>query len=764
MMPLSKGSTSSELKKDQHQSIPPKEHSPPPVYTVDAADPPDLTAAFANLKLNASDLPTPDHCIAHLKLLEAFHQLREVIALQNGLFKLSDSYVPSHYSDADKSRILTQIRDKRWSIYVAKAARRFECWWEKCVQPDATKADWHTPMSETLATTSRIGQRSMFEKTNLPPLDVIMVWHAYQLNPRDFFEDSIRHGKMDFWRAGLPWAAIDACINNETFEFETPVEAVKAFVVTTELPWDSKNDKDPNRTLLRCPGTCNKLNSVPWTTCDSSGMWHKEVGTTLQGEFQGSGLTDKNFRARCSHCGQAIDHDSLKLRKFGEDIMALEKDSVPMPGTILSLNGKPEQPISLDRHPSYFPNRLICGGKGKSSPLYQELIRLCPQSGVATYKSEMMDVRDVIEKYLRDRSHLKLSNHTYTAKLQRAEKIALRRMMSHYWNNSSPFALDLVGAVIRQGTFIEKMHSIDWIHSPACAATMKRLITKYTRYIQIIASYPDSVAVPTLDVDLAWHTHQLSPPAYYTYTVKHTRTFIDHDDKIDETKLSTSFEWTSKTYQKMFNEVYSECTCWYCEAIRESHTSALGRVFSSSTKAIDTQLDQLHSTPQAAAGLDGPHISAHNAIKPEPLSPSAQAARESTYRRKLEKHYLKTAEQARKRGRAPPSRDAHANAYMAYGYPMYVPYYAPYMGDPCIAGGMYASNPSCASFVPGAAGNCCQGSCGGGVAAGACGGSGAGGGCAAGSSGGGCGGGGGVAGGCGGGGGGGGGGARAAGA
>lgn len=54
-----------------------------------------------------------------------------------------------------------------------------------------------------------------------------------------------------------------------------------------------------------------------------------------------------------------------------------------------------------------------------------------------------------------------------------------------------------------------------------------------------------------------------------------TRRLIDHDDKIDEDKLSTAFEWTSKEYQEIYGEVYSECTCWYCESIRASHVSSL---------------------------------------------------------------------------------------------------------------------------------------------------------------------------------------------
>lgn len=120
---------------------------------------------------------------------------------------------------------------------------------------------------------------------------------------------------------------------------------------------------------------------------------------------------------------------------------------------------------------------------------------------------------------------------------------------------------------------------MDWIHSPAVRGTMMRLILKYGRFTELMALYANHMAVPTLDVDLAWHTQQLSPHAYYQWMVSKTGKFIDHDDKVDENKLSGAFEWTSKAYQDNFNEVYSECTCWYCEAVRASHVSTVGQVF-----------------------------------------------------------------------------------------------------------------------------------------------------------------------------------------
>ncbi len=100
----------------------------------------DFTAAFSNLNLTASHVPSPpspDKCIAHLKLLESFHQLREQVALTDGLFGIKDGFVPSDLSEAKRAELLTKMREKRWAVYVAKAAKRFEKWWETCVQPEA---------------------------------------------------------------------------------------------------------------------------------------------------------------------------------------------------------------------------------------------------------------------------------------------------------------------------------------------------------------------------------------------------------------------------------------------------------------------------------------------------------------------------------------------------------------------------------------------------------------------------------------------------
>ena len=119
---------------------------------------------------------------------------------------------------------------------------------------------------------------------------------------------------------------------------------------------------------------------------------------------------------------------------------------------------------------------------------------------------------------------------------------------------------------------------------------MTRLITKYTRFIGIMASYPREMAVPTLDVDLAWHTAQLTPGAYFRYTMDRAGKFIDHNDKVADVVLRDGFETTSKRYQKLYREVYSECTCWYCEAMRETHASSLAGTLGLSTQSKSRSL------------------------------------------------------------------------------------------------------------------------------------------------------------------------------
>lgn len=525
-----------------------------------------------------------------------------------------------------------------------------------------------------------------------------MVWHAYLLNPRCFLEDCFRYGKLDFYATSFPWQAISRCIDSVTFSFSPSAEAQKKFEAAVGLRWD--NLEDPLWKSVPC-FSCGTTIAVPWTR-------GSEFDNELRTSKPGTGYADATFSASCNGCGIHLSHEYLRVQKFREDVQELLLNDVPLPGTILACNGKPEKLLGhhLFGPRALFPSRLARDG------LRSKLL----EASHPSLDSVTMDhIKGIFEKALDDKTLMKSIAKVGDSRgsVVQAERIAVRRMMSRYWYNSSPFALDLTGAVIRQGTFVEKMHGIDWLHSPALRSTMERLVIRYTRFISIMVDHPSRTAVPTLDVDLAWHTHQLNPQSYYAYTDKKSRKLIDHDDKIEETKLSDAFAWTSKVYQETYGEAYSECTCWYCEAVRESHSSRMDRLFKPSK---NTASEKLHVTSDSTTSdpLKSPHISAHNAVRDHDSDAKARVKAAE-----LDRAYHKACAKARKKGRKEPTRNDYWCAY-AWGYPMYMPMYPPYAVDPCVGGGaaVYASDPCSVNTSAGVYGSCAAGTCGGMAAAG----------------------------------------------
>jgi hypothetical protein len=279
-----------------------------------------------------------------------------------------------------------------------------------------------------------------------------------------------------------------------------------------------------------------------------------------------------------------------------------------------------------------------------------------PRLGGEGNNESVSHIRDLIDEVIADdRDYMRRVRESASYRMTRLERIGLRKMMSRYWDNSSPFALDLVGAVVRQGSFIEKMHDIDWLHSPALPATMTRLILKYERFV-IIMNDPTHMAVPTLDVDLAWHTHQLNPPSYMNYTICKTGQFVTTTTKLPRQPLNDAFAWTAKTYEKRYGGKYSECTCWYCEAVREQNTSTVSRIFSlKERKGLGKSEQSLKKCV---------HISAHNAVRP--VDDAKYTAEARAQANKLDAAYQKACARAEKKGSPPPKRvDSHWST--AYG-------------------------------------------------------------------------------------------------
>ncbi|KAK4447381.1 hypothetical protein QBC34DRAFT_467461 [Podospora aff. communis PSN243] len=148
--------------------------------------------------------------------------------------------------------------------------------------------------------------------------------------------------------------------------------------------------------------------------------------------------------------------------------------------------------------------------------------------------------------------------------------------------NLTTIPFDLPAAVHRQHSFATKMTRHAWHRSPTPTALMHRSITRYANFFSLLKS-PNTaaraMAVPTLDVDLIWHTHQLSPEAYRSFSkldsAKGGFGFVNHDDDVDDGLLRSSFRETQDLYRAMFGAEYSICLCWACAPSLDGNADTL---------------------------------------------------------------------------------------------------------------------------------------------------------------------------------------------
>jgi hypothetical protein len=282
-----------------------------------------------------------------------------------------------------------------------------------------------------------------------------MVWHAHMLNPRDYLEDCMRAGRRDLWSAGIPWNIVNNAIDT-SFNYKPSDDCASIWKAATDREWD--NAQDPLSKNLRCPA-CSTLNDVPWTTCGLP-----EDSKQVRPGLIGTGYGDGEFEFSCTKCNTTINRDYLEVAKFVNDVKALLARNQPVPGTILDYKtGMPgklilshQDPYSLEQN---FPNRLI------QNHLRSEVLELI-QPGQHLRPVTMETVRSMIEDAIKDQNIVKQVEgvasvgSVYRYRLTRRARIPIRKMMSHYWGNFSPFALELGGAVLRQTIFTEKMHKV----------------------------------------------------------------------------------------------------------------------------------------------------------------------------------------------------------------------------------------------------------------------------------------------------------------
>lgn len=90
---------------------------------------------------------------------------------------------------------------------------------------------------------------------------------------------------------------------------------------------------------------------------------------------------------------------------------------------------------------------------------------------------------------------------------------------------------------------------------------------RYRQFFALVAQ--GSGTVPTVDVDLVWHTHQLAPRRYAIFCNKFAGRFVNHDDSDTPGRSEQReelFARTKATYRAVFASEHRICLSWYCTA------------------------------------------------------------------------------------------------------------------------------------------------------------------------------------------------------
>ncbi|CAP60953.1 uncharacterized protein PODANS_2_13530 [Podospora anserina S mat+] len=386
---------------------------------------------------HAERLPTVAECAIHLELLETLFHLRQQI-LQSGDIDKTMGTTPNRQTKTGyngdtktfKDDTLESRRQTKWPRFIEFAVVRFLDWRARLAK-EGDKGDAFT----------------------LPPLDVIMVWHTFLLNPL-LFNKHCRTEKL--YEFPLPWQAIHKCINNGDWSFAPQAEAGADSLSLFELfsTWDSY-------------------------------------------------LADQRSDVK----------SKLSLASIGTDLFdTTQTDSASATRT------------------SNFPS----------------ILSSLTSSSTRTQKPQHITREDL--------ETLPATN-------------PVRAHVEMFLSVDVNLARELKAAVLRQNSFVDKMHSHLWIRSPSLQDTLARSLSRYSQFLLLMRRNRGKMMVPTLDIDLAWHTHQCAASGYVQETKKRVGRFVNHDDSIGKGDLDTGSGETRRLWRLQFGGEYHICGCWDCEML-----------------------------------------------------------------------------------------------------------------------------------------------------------------------------------------------------
>lgn len=468
-------------------------------------------------------VPRPVQIASHLLLLRAFDKLRSCVV--DG----------------------TKDKEKAWQVYITNAARRF------IVFLDAYRWLRQTHSGDE----NDIEYYLMYEKkrrvshTTIPPLDVCLVWHSYLMNPKNFYDTCARNKVLDFAYAPFPLLEICSCIDKQTFDYKPSMVQYAKFQLLVAA-YNIDYDVDPRRLVHAMVNVycvmCKEpiAVSVPYTNDDHTG-------------FADGGFLAPSTRLRetakmrsCALCRQnirtPITHEQLRKEQMFHDTVTVKDIVLPCCYRYYS---------TVVTKTLYLAQKVQDVNDKVRSKLRENIDQVFQAINVASFVVKLVQACERDGAGFQETSMLSNVLRNYT------QMNLIGATIANFDSVSVPD--DLVGLVLRQYRFCDSVNKMKLLNDQHLGHNLTKWALRYENFMLLVASKGGKVMVPTLDIDLIWHTHLLSLYNYIRFCKNSAADcLIDHHDKLDRQRAFVYYQQTAKLYRRTFGEPYLLCACVDC--------------------------------------------------------------------------------------------------------------------------------------------------------------------------------------------------------
>jgi hypothetical protein len=192
------------------------------------------------------------------------------------------------------------------------------------------------------------------------------------------------------------------------------------------------------------------------------------------------------------------------------------------------------------------------------SPVTQVRVSRGFNPHIAVYAKTVKDPcwRDIIDSFQKTTAELKgarLLRMLSRGNIFNSIQIAYMGIM---WRDLS---IDLVAACLRQREFAKKI-TTDELNGINTPMALSEAITRYHKFLLLMNRKSKGnrmPLVPTLDIDLCWHTHQLFSFSYRQWCIKHLGFAVNHDDTVGKESLDSGIRDTCEAWFKAYREHYT---------------------------------------------------------------------------------------------------------------------------------------------------------------------------------------------------------------